>query len=85
MWSAKPANHLKRLEEKIRAQEVSSDNGCTYNLNVEAEKSLEFLGNEYDDLHNSDFETKTELARTGSELIKLATRLKEVDKAGEEF
>ena len=85
MRSAKPANHLKRLEEKVRAQEVSSANGSTCNLNVEAEKSLEFLGNEYDDLHNSDFETKTELARTGSELIKLATKLEEVDKAGEEF
>ena len=85
MRSAKPANHLKRLEEKVRAQEVSSANGSTCNLNVEAEKSLEFLGNEYDDLHNSDVETKTELARTGSELIKLANKLEEVDKAGEEF
>lgn len=52
---------------------------------MEAEKSLELLGDEYDVLHNSEVETKTELALIGSQLTKLQTKPEEVDKVLEEF
>ena len=46
---------LKSLQDRVFAQErVDSSNangGPSCNLTVEAEKSLEFLGKEYDDLH----------------------------------
>ena len=37
---------LKRQEERVRTYEGSSANGRTCSLNVEAKKSLEFLGTE---------------------------------------
>ena len=46
---------------------------------------MELLGDEYDVLHNSEVETKTELALIGSQLTKLRTKPEEVDKALEEF
>ena len=54
-------------------------------MNVEAEKSLELLGDEYDVLYNSEVETKTELALIGSQLTKLRTKPEEVDKVLQEF
>ena len=42
---------LKKLERRISDQEslsVESVNGAAYSLNEEAERSLEFMGQEYD-------------------------------------
>ena len=80
---------LKSLQDRVFAQErVDSSNangGPSCNLTVEAEKSLQFLGQEYDDLHNSEMETKAELSRIGSELTKLYDKFEELDKALEEL
>ena len=78
---------LKSLQERVSAQRTGSSraNGSpSCNLSLEAEKSLDFLGKEYDDLHNSDTKTKSELSRIDSELTKLHDKFEELEKALED-
>ena len=74
---------LKKLEDRLQAHEAvqcekDQNAGASCSLNVEAEKSLDFLGKEYDDLSNSDADTKRELCRVGSKLDEIGVRLQEM-------
>ena len=54
---------FKKLEDRFQVHEAvryeeDHNGGASCSLNVEVEKSLDFLGKEYDDLGNSDADTK---------------------------
>lgn len=74
---------LQKLENRFQAHEAArceqdQHGGASCSLNVEAEKSLDFLGKEYDDLSNSDADTKRELCRIGAKLDEIDVRLGEM-------
>ena len=74
---------FKKLEDRFQAHEAvryeEDQNGRTScSLNVEVEKSLEFLGKEYDDLSNSDADTKRELCRIEAKLDEIDVRLEKM-------
>lgn len=72
---------LKKLEQRISDQERSrseSVSGAAFSLNEEAERSLEFIGQEYDN-------TKLELGRIGKTLSNIAGRLDVMEKIVEEL
>ena len=74
---------FKKLEDRFQAHEAvryeEDQNGRTScSLNVEVENSLEFLGKEYDDLSNSDADTKRELCRIEAKLDEIGVRLEEM-------
>ena len=74
---------FKKLEDRFQAHEAvrceeDQNGGASCSLNVEVEKSLDFLGKEYDDLSNSDADTKRELCRIGTKLDEIGVRLEEM-------
>ena len=81
--------HLKSLE--VRLEESSSQNGqnggpCPARETlVEAEKSLVFLGEEYDDLNRSEQATRRELSDIDQRLNVMDKKLNELEKTLEDF
>ena len=70
---------FKKLEDRFQAHEAVrceeyQNGGASCSLNIEVQKSLDFLGKEYDDLSNSDADTKREFA----ELDEIGVRLEEM-------
>ena len=66
-----------QAHEAVRYEEDQNDS-ASCSLNVEVEKSLDFLGKEYDDLSNSDADTKRELCRIEAKLDEIGVRLEEM-------
>ena len=74
---------FKKLEDKFQAHEAvrceeDQNDGASCSLNVEVDKSLDFLGKEYDHLSNSDNDTKRELYRIGAKLDEIGVRLEDM-------
>ena len=70
---------FKKLEDRFQVHgAVRYEEDHNGGASVEVEKSLDFLGKEYDDLGNSDADTKRELCRIGAKLDEIGVRLEEM-------